>query len=557
MAGRHYRFDRFVLDLDRMALLEDDQVVELRPKAYDTLQALIERAGRVVSKDELVGIVWPDVIVNDDALAQCIRDVRKALGDGGQDIIKTVPRRGYVFAAAVAQGGQTVVTPEAAAVPARKPYRRLATIVAGLGLLAAIIIAGLWSMRPMADATAIFQRSPQVTIAVLPFDAGGEAGEMAWLSEGLADELIHSLSLFRDMAVIARNSSFGYRDADLATIRDALGADFAVQGSIRRVGDQLRLAVQLVELSTGLNRWANRFERPYGDLVAVLDEVSSELVSALAAQARDAIAERAAHGTDVLNAYELVMKARRALHAFTREQTYEALSLVEQALEADPDYAVAWDLLAQVRFQFFLQPYDEQRGSSATLALSQEAAAKAIALDPSYSTARATLAGLISRQGDYDGALEMLRQALALNPNDATALSAYADILGRSGDHVASLAAWKAVAKIDPVGPTLRLAIMSREQMFTGDAEGALATARMCETRAPQFQPCLVFLAIAAAAAGNEAIALEAGQRLLEVNPRFTIAGHLQLVPFRRPEDEELMRRHLLTAGLPDGAQAP
>jgi tetratricopeptide (TPR) repeat protein len=354
------------------------------------------------------------------------------------------------------------------------------------------------------------------------------------------------------MAVIARNSSFGYRHADLAAIRDDLGADFAVQGSVRRVDDQLRLAVQLVDLSTGVNRWANRFERPYADLPGVLDEVSSGLAAALAARARDAVAERGASGTDVLSAYELAMKARRALQSFEREQTFAALSFVEQALEADPEYAVAWDLLAQLRVQFFIQPYDGQRGDPATLELAREAAAKAIALDPAYSTARATLAGLISRQGDYDGALEMLRQALELNPNDATALSTYADILDRAGDHDASLAAWRALERIDPAGPTLRLALTARAQMFTGDHEGALATARICETRAPQFQPCLVFLAISAAAAGNEAGAREAGQRLLAVNPRFTITGHFQLVPFRRPEDIELMRQHLKTAGLPD-----
>src|SRR5690606_20480017 len=123
------------------------------------------------------------------------------------------------------------------------------------------------------------------------------------------------------------------------------------------VNDQLRLAVQLVDLETGINRWANRFERPYSDLPAVLAEVSSALASALAARARDAVAARPAGGTKVLSAYELAMKARRALQAFDREQTFAALAFVEQALEADPEYAVAWDLLAQLRVQFFIQPY--------------------------------------------------------------------------------------------------------------------------------------------------------------------------------------------------------
>ena len=551
LTGRSYSFDRFVLDLDRMALLENGQPVELRPKAFDTLLALAERANRVVTKDELVAIVWPNVIVNDDALAQCVRDIRKAIGDSKQEILRTVPRRGYMLAAAVEQR-DAVPQPQRAA-GKRGPLRALFFVIAALAGLVLAVVASNWMESGSSDATAAFARAPQVTVAVLPFDAGGEASETAWLSEGLADELIESMSLFRDVAVIARNSSFGYRDADLATIRDVLGADFLVQGSVRRVGEKLRLAVQMVDLSTGVNHWANRFERPYADLPAVLEEVSSELTSALAAKARDAVVTRAAgRGTAVLNAYELALKARKALTTFSKESTFEALELVEQALEADPEYAVAWDLLAQVYIQLFIQPYDGRRGDPATLAQARDAASKAVSLDPSYSTARATLAGLISRQGDYDEALDMLRRALELNPNDATALAAYADILSRAGDHRASLAAWQAHKRIDPVGTTLGLALLARAQMFTGDTEGALATARTCETRAPRFQPCLVFLAISAAAAGEEALARQAGERLLEVNPRFTISEHFRIVPFRNADDVEVMRRHLRTAGVPD-----
>ena len=548
MAGRYFHFSHFTLDLDRMALLDGAEQVELRPKAFDTLVALVERSGRVVSKDDLVAIVWPDVTVNDDALAQCVRDIRKAIGDADQKVVKTVPRRGYMFTASV-DFGEGV----AGAAQTDKGRRgKLAMLAAGLAALAMAIAVILWNYSSAPTTAALFARTPQATVAVLPFDAGGDTGETAWLGEGLADEVILTMSQFRDLAVIARTSSFGYRDADLATIRDTLGADFAVQGSVRRNGDHLRLAVQLVDLQTGVNRWANRFERPYADLPLVLEEMSMELVSALVAQARDAVAERTAHGTALLSVYELTMKARRALLMFEPHQTFEALRLVERALEVDPNYAVAWDLLAQIRVQFFIQPYDEQSGNPATLVLAREAAVKAVSLDPAYSTARATLAGLLARQGDYEGSLEMLRQALELNPNDATALSTYADILDRSGDHGASLAAWNALARVDPAGPILRLALTSRAQMFSGDLEGALASARACEARGPQFQPCLVFLAIAAAAIGDEDAARHAGQRLLEVNPRFTIAGHFQVIPFRRSEDILLMRQHLLAAGLPE-----
>src|SRR5690606_32951863 len=117
---KRYRFGIFVLDLERMALTEGTNQVDLRPKAFDTLRVLVEHAGRVVTKDDVVAAVWPDVIVNDDALAQCIRDIRKALGDREQRIIETVPRRGYMFASDVETGIGDA--PEVAgAVPAGAP----------------------------------------------------------------------------------------------------------------------------------------------------------------------------------------------------------------------------------------------------------------------------------------------------------------------------------------------------------------------------------------------------------------------------------------------------
>lgn len=387
-------------------------------------------------------------------------------------------------------------------------------------------------------------------MAVLPFDAG-VADDAVWLGEGMADDIIFAMSRFRDIAVIARNSSFRLKDEDLATLRDTLGADFLVQGSIRREGERLRLSVQLVDLASGINRWAERFERSYSSLPMVRDEIVAELAAVLAAETRDAVAERPTSVARTSAAYELALKARKALRSFDRERTFQAADLAQRAVDADPSYAVAWELLAQIHLQFYIQPHDERRGSPATLAQAREAAERAVMLDPSFSTALATLAGLMARDRDFDPALEMLRRALELNPSDATALAIYGDIASRAGDHVASLAAWRVVERLDPVGTPLALALRSRAEIFTGDLAEGLATARGCAAIAPRFQPCLVFLAIAASASGEDDLARETGSRLLAVNPGFTIDGHFRIVPFRRQEDLDFMASHLRTAGLP------
>lgn len=303
-----YQFGSFVLDLERMALTNGGDQVELRPKAFDTLLALVERAGRVVTKDELVATVWPDVIVNDDALAQCIRDVRKALGDEAQLYVETVPRRGYRFATDV----ERMEAPLSRS-GGKGGGRRHALTAGALAILVAILAALTWTRLTVDDATAV-ARDRRPSVAVLPFRASTESEADAWLGEGVADDIIMALSRFRDIAVIARNSSFRFSDSDeLPVIREGVKADFLLQGSLRRRGDELRLAVQLVDLGTGINRWTERFDRPWNEVFDIQEVIARDVAAQLATQARDAAVVRS-QGLPpaVLDAYDLVLRGRKA-----------------------------------------------------------------------------------------------------------------------------------------------------------------------------------------------------------------------------------------------------
>ena len=546
--GSQYRFGSFILDLERMALTDGGQQIELRPKAFDTLRALVERAGRVVTKDELVAVVWPDVIVNDDALAQCVRDVRKALRDEDQRLIKTVPRRGYLFASDV---DEAVAEPPPPFVAARA-RKRWATLAVLLGLAA--VLAGMGWFYLATDAGTEVTRDPRPSVAVLPFRSSTESEADAWLGEGVAEDVIMALSRFRDVAVIARNSSFRYDEHDdLDVIAKEIGADFLLQGSLRRNGDELRLAVQLVDLETGVNRWAERFDRPWGDVFAIQDAIATDVAGQLAAQTRDAAVVRSqGKPPTVLDAYDLVLRGRKAYLTFSHEGAVEGLDMARRAVASDPGYAVAWELLSQVLMQFFIQPYDERRGDPAVVAEARAAAARAVQLDPNYSTARATFGAIIARGGDFDAGLAELREALRLNPNDASTLGIYADTLARAGLHAESLAAWHELERLDPIGTALVAALKSRAEFFTGDHEAALMSARKCAAVAPRLQPCQLFLTIAASAAGETEEAAAAADRLIELNPQFSIARHFTIIPFRNPADVEAMAIHLRAAGLPD-----
>jgi DNA-binding winged helix-turn-helix (wHTH) protein len=230
-----YRFGPYVLNLDRACLQTDGADLELRPKAFDVLRLLVERAGRLVTKDELVSAVWPNVIVNDDALAQCVRDVRKALKDEREAYIRTVPRRGYMF---VAETTPLDASPRKSnqADPTSDPgILRSRWLTGALALAAlALVVLAAWSTgwfggRPP-------QPDDRLTIAVLPFANLSADPSQSWLSDGIAEDTMTALSRFRDLTVIARNSSFRYRDAtaDPQTIGRELGADFLLQGSVSR-----------------------------------------------------------------------------------------------------------------------------------------------------------------------------------------------------------------------------------------------------------------------------------------------------------------------------------
>lgn len=525
-----------------MALRRDGRAVELRPKAFDVLRVLVSQAGRVVSKDDLVATVWPDVFVNDDALAQCVRDVRRALGSEGAALLRTVPRRGYIFDGEVAEetGG-----PEVPETRPRTGWLAPAAVSAVLAVL-------FWTLaleRPLPS-----EADARLVVAVLPFEALGAGDDQDWLGEGVAEDVITELSRFRDIAVIARQSSFDRAAVagGAAAFGQSLGADYVLQGSLRRQADRLRLAVQLVDTATGTARWAERYDQPAEALPWIDDAVVAEIAAHLALRVRDAAAAVVADRPATrLDAYELTLLARHAYYRFTRETAYEALQHAEQATRRDPDLAAAWEILSRVLVQFYVQPYDDRRGDPATLARATEAAQRAVELDPLSSGAMATLGSARIWAGDHDGGLADLRRAVAVNPNDAAAWRILADALSRAGAQKQSLEAWQRGAQLDPKVAPLNLALMARSHMLLGEVDRARALIDDCLDRLPDMLPCQIFRALTAVEAGDEALAAATAARITELAPRFTVSGWLDIVRLAEGPTRDRLEALALKAGLP------
>lgn len=265
-----FRFDHFVLDSNQMSLVRDGTPVDLRPKAFETLLALVRDAGRLVTKDALVQAVWPSVFVNDDALSQCIRDIRKALRDNDQSFIRTVPKRGYIFVQPVTTG---IVDTKKATPWGERSRAALAFGVAAM-LIVLIVLVGERS-QPGTQTAIGPSAASRLTLAVLPFSATDGSSADKILSQGFAEDILVALSRFADLEVIARGSSFRdvVTEADMTELGDLLKADLLLQGSMRRSGDSLRVSLQLIDPSTGTHRWAGQFNGAVSEFSALQDNM--------------------------------------------------------------------------------------------------------------------------------------------------------------------------------------------------------------------------------------------------------------------------------------------
>src|SRR5215470_1539203 len=254
-------FDCFALDLTRGCLRTGDRDIDLRPKTFRVLRHLVEHAGRLVPKQELYEIVWPNVVVSDDSLVQCVRELRQALGDDKYRLIKTVSRRGYLL-------DVTVTTPDFPAASASPVATNSA---------AASLVPSLDQADTKARPSLSIPDKP--SIAVLPFQNISTDPEQEYFADGIVEEIITGLSRFRWLFVIARNSSFTYkgRAVDVKQVGRELGVRYLLEGSVRKSANRIRIAGQLIDASSGTHLWADRFEGALMDVFELQDQVTASV----------------------------------------------------------------------------------------------------------------------------------------------------------------------------------------------------------------------------------------------------------------------------------------
>jgi adenylate cyclase len=531
------RFEGYILDVARGCLRTTDREVALRPKSFEVLRYLVERAGRLVEKDEVLKAVWPNVIVTDESLAQCISEVRQAIGDSEQAIIKTVPRRGYRFVAPVSQFDADAHT-------------EAALHAADLAV----------SARREAD-TGIDQRfeSPcpdRPSIAVLAFTNLGGDTRQEYFSDGISEDIITELSRFSELLVIARNSTFQYKGkpVDIRQAGQELGARYVLEGSVRREADRIRITAQLIDARTGGHLWAERYDRELTNVFAIQDEVARAIVAILAAHVNKAEAERTLLKPPTSwEAYDYYLRAAEAYRLRGRLKTSieETRRLLRQSLAIDPDYARALAALSATYWWTYVEPLDDDYVSPSGLERAYDLANKAVQLAPDLPEAHAQLGYVLIFKCQHQAGLAEFEQAFTLNRNFID--NRFAHGLAFAGEPARAIEVLRANIRLDPFHTFISFGFLGHAHYMLRRYDEAAQTLRVYPSRAPIVRILPLWLAASYAQLGQRAEAQAQAAEVIRMEPGFTIERWMRTAVYKNPNDAEHLFEGLRKAGLPDG----
>src|SRR5687767_5695020 len=442
--------------------------VRIEPKAMEVLLAPAARPGGTVGRNELLSAVWPGVVVGDEALTQSIIKLRKALRDNPRSpsYIETISKRGYRLIAPVRPADsvpsartwdESPAPPGSAARPGHRMPR--ASLVAGIALVLAAAVAAYFWMRPAGNLdvdlaaldAADSRQGGVVTVTVLPFEFLGTDPGQAYLARGISSDLMTELSRLSALRLI--NPGSGAPAAG--------NSRYVVSGSVQREAGLLRVNVRLIEARTKEQVWSERFERPFGDLFAVQDEIISSLAAQLPGKVSDAERQRLAKRyTRSLEAYDYFLQGQALFLVRRTEENQQARDYFRKALEVDPRFARAYASLAMTyALESRLRPSTDPH---AALARAFELAETARLIDPDIPEIHWALGFVHVQGGRHEKAIECLQRALALDRSYADAYALMGGIYTYIGEPRRTIPLLRAAMRLNPDGGYLYFQILGR-----------------------------------------------------------------------------------------------
>ncbi|QHO72792.1 hypothetical protein ACH79_09320 [Bradyrhizobium sp. CCBAU 051011] len=521
-----FHFSNHVLDVDLRELTRGGESVAVEPQVFDLLVHLIENRDHVVTKDDLIETVWDGRIVSESTLTSRINAARRAIGDSGKDqiMIRTLPRKGFRFV------GDVQPQPGAGEVHAGSPQLDL-------------------TGEPLHPPHQAFDRT---AIAVLPFaNLSGEPGQ-EYFSEGISEDIITALSKLRWFYVIARNSSFIYKQKSVhhRQIGEELGVGYVVEGSVRKDGDHVRITAQLVDVATGSHLWAERYDRNLADVFAVQDEITQAVVAAIEPQLYAAEDFRARRKTpDNMDAWDLVMRALSHYWRVTRQDNLVAQALLEKAIAVDPAYGQALSLLAACHTFSAHMGWQEL---PKVIPVAERAALAAIRADSEDAWAHYALASVYLFQGRFDDCIAEFELALRLNPNFSPARGIYGVALSYRGRWEEGDRAAREALKFSPRDPfaAIYCGVAAYCQYVGKNYAEAIRLSREALRQRADFVGAHRVLTAALGMAGGTDAAKAALEGLRRAQPNISLAWLTTGLPFEHEADKAHYLEGFRRAGL-------
>jgi len=480
--GQTYEFGGYSLDLPTRQLADTDgRTIDLSSRAFDALTCLVQRPGELVDKATLMGAVWPDTVVEENNLNQAIAAIRKALGDTGnvKRFVATDPGRGYRFVAEVSvRDRATPPADEGGTLESRAERRWLA---AG-GVTAVLVVILMFASRLHTDGSARpGMSSPEQSIAVLPFDDMSPDGDQEYFSDGVAEEILNHLTKIPGLRVTGRTSSFSFKGSDenLRDIGGKLNVAHLLEGSVRKDGKRLRVTVQLVQVSDGYQVWSRAFDGDLEDIFAIQEETARAVANALSISLGISEDALQAGGTRNFEAYDARLAALSALFKQESEETLRAIELLERAVALDPNFADAWSVLSLAYLSLGTSSLLPE-GPEISWERSEVAAQRAMEAAPGSVAALRTMASLLTRQGRWLEAEELLRDASRLSPSDLVTNLVYAYMLEAVGRPAESIPRRIVTVRLEPLAlvPALQLGVAYQSNGDTDEAWREMDRAR-------------------------------------------------------------------------------
>jgi TolB-like protein/cytochrome c-type biogenesis protein CcmH/NrfG len=507
-----FQFGEYSLDTDLREMRRGGTLVPMEPQVFDLLVHMIVNRNKVVSKDELLASVWGGRVVSDATIDSRINALRRALGDSS--LVRTFPRKGIRFAGEVREARSNTAP------------------------------------RPSVG--------DRPSIAVLPFVNMSGDPEQEFFADGMVEDLITSLSRLHWLFVIARNSTFTYKGqaVDVRRVAEDLGVRYVVEGSVRRVGERVRVTAQLIDGETGRHVWGDRYDHAMVDIFALQDRITDTICAVLEPEISHAERERARRRLpNHLGAWELYQRAMWFLLRRNRETLAEASGLLRDAIALDPDFAGAHAALAVS--EFWMITHGITADAEANRAMMLQQGALAVSLDPRDPMAHSALGLAFMETGQHDRAIAEHEIAIALNPNSAFGQWCFGYALNRADRYAEALERFDIAVRLSPRDPAIwsYLTLRASALYQLNDYEAAAAAAREA-TRAQVVDLIWPFVHLAASLGrlGQLGEAREVLGALLRLQPELTVQG-FRAWPHNRHRSRESCERvvaGLRAAGLRD-----